>query len=215
MLNNQSLYFVTPDNEDCDELVFLCKGAIEGGVDIIQLRYKKENTRDFLSLAQKLSLLCQSYSIPLIINDRVDIALAVGADGVHLGQSDMPIAIARQLLGEKAIIGLSIEALDQIENMDIAHADYLAASPVFYTKTKKDIKPPLGLEGLSYIVERTKKPIVAIGGIEKEHIKPLIQKGAQMIAVVSAISHAANPKQAAQELKEEINQWRNNDLVQF
>ncbi len=215
MLNNKDLYFVTPDNDDFCKIKSLCEAAIEGGVDIIQLRYKQENIRNFLDLAKELAVLCQKSHIPFIVNDRIDIALAVGADGVHLGQSDIPISYARKILGEKAIIGLSIEEIEQIKHPDIDYADYLAASPVFHTVTKKDIKQPLGLEGLAYMAGYTTKPIVAIGGIEKEHIRAVMEKATQMIAVVSAISESPNPKEATQSLKEEIKKWKSKDLTQF
>ncbi len=213
MLNNLGLYFVTPDDDDLNHIRSLCCLAIQGGVDIIQLRYKKNDIRSFLAQAKEISALCKKHNIPFIINDRIDIALAADADGVHLGQSDMPIIEARKILGEKAIIGLSIEERDQIHHPDVKYADYLAASPVFSTSTKKDIKQPLGLDGLAYIAKATAKPIVAIGGIKIKHIKNLIQNGAQMIAVISAISAAKDPRQATQEFNKEINKWSQNDHI--
>ncbi|MFV0321947.1 MAG: thiamine phosphate synthase [Alphaproteobacteria bacterium] len=203
-----SLYFVTPDCDDGHYLAHLCAEAAKGGADVIQLRYKKNDVRQFLALALKIKEVCAHYQIPFIINDRIDVALACNADGVHLGQSDMPIEIARNILGENKIIGLSIEEESQIFDSQNQYADYLAISPVFATDSKKDIKTPLGLKGLKRAVENSNKPVIAIGGINQNNIQSIMQQGSAGVAIISAISAADDICQAAQNLKQEVKKWQ-------
>lgn len=196
------LYLVT-DRELAGErsLEWIVDEAIKGGVTMVQLREKLSNTRDFLNIAKRLMSRLQPMGIPLIINDRVDIALAIDADGLHLGQQDMPWEHARALLGPNKIIGLSIENIrDAIEanNMDI---DYIALSPVFATPTKADTASPLGLHGIRSIRAVSRHPIVAIGGISLENVFDVMEAGADGVALVSAIITADQPRQAAQALK--------------
>ncbi len=146
--------------------------------------------------------------IPLIINDRLDVALAVGADGVHLGQSDMPLAMARAIVGDTLLIGISAESVADAVAAEEGGADYLGVSPVFATPTKSDTAPALGLEGLRAIRRAVRIPLVGIGGLDRGNAAAVIEAGADGVAVVSAIVAAADPAQAARELVQEIRRAR-------
>ena len=176
--------------------------AVRGGVSMVQLREKDTDTRDFLQIANGLLSVLSPLGIPLIINDRVDIALACGADGVHLGQSDMPYEDARRLLGDGRIIGLSAENIAQVESANSLDVDYIGISPVFSTRTKTDTMQPFGLDGLRSAAGISKHPLVAIGGINSSNASAVMRSGATGIAVVSAIMGSASPYEAAKELRE-------------
>lgn len=180
--------------------------AVAGGVSCIQLREKSCGTREFLNEALALQPLLKSRNIPLIINDRLDIALAIEADGVHLGQSDMPIGMARKIAGDSLIIGISAESVDDALRAEQEGADYIGISPVFSTPTKTDIAPPLGLEGVRQIRALVDIPLVGIGGINLDNAESVLAAGADGIAVVSAIVSAADPAGAAKKLKTLIDQ---------
>jgi thiamine-phosphate pyrophosphorylase len=182
------------------DLLQLVAEAVEGGATIIQVRGKKWTSRAFLDLGLKAARLLRSKKIPLIINDRVDIALACEADGVHLGQDDMPLPYARELLGKDRIIGISAATPAEAEAAESGGADYIGAGPVFGTSSKRDLGPLLGLEGLREIRQKVKIPILAIGGISSANVSDVISAGADGVAVISAIASAANPKTAATEL---------------
>lgn len=173
------------------------KQSIEGGVTFVQLREKSMSTSDMVNLGKKLILFLKPYSVPLIINDRVDVAHMIGADGVHLGQSDLNVKEARALLGKSAMIGLSVETEEQALLAEDDDVDYLAASPVFTTTTKLDCQFPWGLDGLKKLCSISRHPILAIGGIDETNVKEVMQCGAVGIAVVSAIFNAPCPKTAA------------------
>ena len=196
-----AIYLVT-DERFCGEEAFfsVIEQAILGGTTIIQLREKTSSTFDFYHTALKLKSITENYNIPLIINDRLDIALAVDAAGVHLGQSDMPYDIARKILGKDKIIGLSVNSYDDIEKANQTDVDYLGLSPIFHTDTKTDIGKPFGLEGLKKAKAMTNIPLVAIGGINFENAKDVYSAGADGLAIVSAIMGAENPQFAAQKI---------------
>lgn len=196
------LYLVT-DRKLAGErdLEWIVKEAVEGGCTIVQLREKHTPTGEFVNLAKRLKSALKQYNVPLIINDRIDVALASDADGVHIGQSDMPYDIARRLLGPDKIIGLSIENFDQLEEANKLDLDYVAASPVFGTPTKTDTARPWGLEGLSEFNRRSKHPTVAIGGMNENTIGDVISCGTDGVAVVSAIVAAQSPKEASLQLR--------------
>ncbi len=175
--------------------------AVRGGVTCVQLREKNCTTREFVKQARSLQLVLHRHKIPLIINDRLDVALAIGADGVHLGQSDMHIGDARRLVGDKMIIGISAENLGDAIMAEQEGADYIGISPVFATGTKVDTATPLGLEGIRRIRRAVKIPLVGIGGVNASNVGDIIRAGADGIAVVSAIVSAACPETAAAELK--------------
>ncbi|MCW1359755.1 thiamine phosphate synthase [Campylobacter sp. CCS1377] len=198
-----SLYLVASRGKKSDELFLnTLEEAIKGGVSIIQLREKELNSREFYQLGLKVQKLCKFYKIPFLINDRIDIALALNADGVHLGQEDLQICIARKLLGEEKIIGLSLKKLEQLNY--IQGANYLGCGAIKTTPTKESSL--ISLEILSQICEKSPIGVVAIGGIDKEVIKEL--KGIKIsgVAVVRAIMDAKNTFLAAKELKQKIDE---------
>jgi len=182
-------------------LVEVVREAVAGGVTCVQLREKDCSTREFLEEALLLKELLRPQGLPLIINDRVDIALAIGADGVHLGQSDLPILHARRLLGPDCLIGISAESLDDALEAEQQGADYIGISPVFSTPTKTDTAPALGLEGLRRIREQVRIPLVGIGGINLSNARQVIDAGADGVAVVSAIMSAESPRQTAEAIR--------------
>jgi thiamine-phosphate pyrophosphorylase len=197
-----SLYLVTDRKMIKNStLPALVHHAVENGVTAVQLREKEISTRQFIQLALDLKKILDPVQVPLIINDRVDVALAVDASGVHLGQHDMPVSIARNLVGDDKIIGLSVESEADVVNSDALDADYLGVSPIFNTPTKTDTIIEWGLEGLAKVAGMTDYPIVAIGGIHSENAADVFRHGADGIAVVSAICAADDPGKAARELK--------------
>lgn len=182
------------------DIAWVVKEAVKGGVTMVQLREKDIDTREFIELALKLKPILREAGVPLIINDRVDVALAVDADGVHIGQSDMPYELARRLLGPDKIIGLSAENMDQVREANSLDIDYVAVSPVYSTATKTDTAPPFGLEGLREAVKLSVHPSVAIGGMNARTTADAFATGVDGIAVVSAICSAEDPCAAASEL---------------
>ena len=174
--------------------------AVRGGAACVQLREKDISTRAFIEEAVRIKALLAPFRVPLIINDRVDVALAGGADGVHVGQDDMPYAMARRLMGPGAIIGLSVETWDAVEKARNLDVDYLGVSPVFLTPTKTDTKGSWGLNGLTKIRARLRHPLVGIGGLNRDNAADAVLAGADGVAVVSAVCAAPDPFRAAQEL---------------
>ena len=198
-----SLYLVTDRGlSKGRDLEYIVKEAVKGGVSMVQLREKDCDTGKFIELASSLKKELAPLGIPLIINDRVDIALAVDADGVHIGQSDMPYEIARRLLGPDKIIGLSVENIDQLLAANELDVDYVGISPVFDTSTKTDTAPAFGLKGLKDAVRLSLHPTVGIGGMNSDTAASVMQTGCDGIAVVSAISSADSPAEAASQLRE-------------
>ncbi|MBI4963976.1 MAG: thiamine phosphate synthase [Desulfomonile tiedjei] len=182
----------------------IVQAAVSGGVSAVQLREKDLETRAFYEEGLKIRALLRSSRVPLIINDRIDLALALDADGIHLGQDDMPIRIARKILGPDRIIGISVNTPEQIDDESMSMADYLAISPVFFTSTKSDITKPWGLEGVRKARAMTDLPLVAIGSIKKENTRETVAAGADCVAVVTAIVSADDPEQATRELLEQV-----------
>lgn len=182
-------------------LIDIVLAAVAGGVTIVQLREKHATTRRFVEQARALKAALTTSGVPLIVNDRLDVALAVGADGVHLGDDDMPCAEARRILGETAIIGLSLGGVPETTDTAATLADYVAASPVFATGTKPDAGPALGLDGVRALRRAVPRPLVAIGGIHRDNARNIIEAGAHGIAVVSAIMAANDPETAARRLR--------------
>ncbi len=178
-------------------LVEVAMLAVRGGATMVQLREKTATTRAFLDEARALKALLDDHGVPLIVNDRVDIALAVGAAGVHVGQSDMPVDAVRALMGPGALVGLSITDAAQIGRADAAAADYLGIGPLHPQKTKPDASTPLGLGGFATLRRMTSKPVLAIGGVKAEDVPMLVEEGASGVAVVSAIMAAEDPEAAA------------------
>ena len=198
---NVSLYLVTDRGLSKGRSHrFIVEEAVKGGVTMVQLREKDVSTKAFYDLAMSLKKVLKPLNIPLIINDRMDIALAVDADGLHIGQSDLPYDVARKILGKDKIIGLSVETIEQAREADELDVDYIGLSPVFSTQTKTDTNTPLGLEGIKEIASFTHHKTVAIGGINDRNAGQIMQHGADGIAVVSAIVSHDNPQQAAKTL---------------
>jgi thiamine-phosphate pyrophosphorylase len=174
--------------------------AVKGGVAYVQLREKDVSARFFVEEAKRIKKLLEPYKVPLIINDRVDVALACGAEGVHIGQEDMPYEIVRQLMGQKAIIGLSVETWEDVKASQKLDVSYIGVSPVFSTPTKADTKGAWGLDGLAKIKAYNRHPLVAIGGINESNVQEVVQAGADCIAIVSAICAAPDPEMAARNI---------------
>ncbi|MBU1229990.1 MAG: thiamine phosphate synthase [Proteobacteria bacterium] len=196
-----SLYLVT-DRRLCGErsLLDVVGLAVRGGARVVQLREKRLDMRALVDLARALMGLLKPFGVPLIINDRVDAALAVGAAGVHLGQSDMPVELARHLLGPEAILGLSLERPEHLREAERFDLDYYGVSPLFPTATKPELLSAWGLDGLAALRRATRRPLVGIGGIGPDSAEAVIRAGADGVAVVSAICGAADPLRAAEAL---------------
>lgn len=206
-LNNAKLYLVAgrdaPAGRLYDDKTFLpiIEKSIEGGIDIIQLREKNENEKKILELAKEIKKLISGTDILFIINDRIDIALACGSDGVHLGQDDMPIEEARKITPEGFIIGLSTHSPDQALHATLLQPDYIGIGPVFPTPTKPDYKPA-GLEYVRWANKHVKQiPWFAIGGINESNMGEVIDSGATKIAIVRAIMNAKDPLKTTSKLK--------------
>jgi thiamine-phosphate pyrophosphorylase len=200
-----SVYLVT-DRTLCGARGVLdtVRDAIAGGVSIVQLRDPEAKTRVLVEEARALLALLRPAKIPFIVNDRVDVALAVDADGVHVGQSDMMAADARRLIGPRRILGLSITSEADLDKADLAGVDYLGVGPIYATLTKPDAAPPISVGGLRAVAERTSLPIVAIGGLHAGNADEVIAAGAGGVAVVSAICGAADARVAARELADVV-----------
>ena len=196
------LYLVTDEAACLGRDIFqVVEEAVKGGVTMVQLREKNLGTRAFIDRAKRMKDLLLKYNVPLIINDRVDVAKASDADGVHVGQSDMLYEILRDMLPPGKIIGLSAEKKDDVleaENWDL---NYLAVSPLFTTPSKTDISTPWEMEGLRWVKENSKHPLVVIGGLNETNVAEAVKNGAESIAVISAICSAQSPFEAAKKLE--------------
>ncbi|WP_075880600.1 thiamine phosphate synthase [Vreelandella massiliensis] len=196
-----SVYLVTdPDLCQPYGLERTVKEAVEGGVSIVQLRDKHASKEAMVEQAKRLKALLAPSGVPLIINDRLGVALASGADGLHVGQGDASVAEAREALGPDAIIGLSINTLAQLNDAPVERLDYVGLGPVFATASKQDHAQPLGFAGLAALVEASAIPSVAIGGLKTRHVEAVKQSGANGMAVISAICGQASPRAAAQDI---------------
>ena len=207
---NTKLYFITDStNYNEEEFLFRVEEALKGGATLLQLREKEKTTREYIDLAEKVHSITKKYNVPLIIDDRVDVALAIDAEGVHVGQSDMPVCIARKLMGEDKIVGATTKTVPQAKEAFEQGADYLGVGAIYPTTTK--VKTVLtSVDTLKEICDSVPIPANAIGGLNKDNID--ILKGIPIagICVVSAIMKAENPKQATAQLKErakELGLW--------
>ena len=194
-----SLYLVTDNSENEERFLKTIEEAILGGVTVVQIREKTADTLDFYNLALKVKEITTKYNVPLIINDRVDVALAIDADGVHVGQSDMPCEITRKLIGENKILGVSAATVDEAVKAEKDGADYIGTGAVFPTSTKADAES-VTKEELVNIVKSINIPVVAIGGITQNNANELKDTGIAGLSVVSAIMGADNPKKASEKL---------------
>lgn len=194
-----SLYLVTDNSDDEEKFLKTIEEAILGGVTVVQIREKTADTLDFYNLAVKVKKITTKYDVDLIINDRVDVALAIDADGVHVGQSDMPCDITRKLIGEDKILGVSAATIEEAKKAENDGADYIGTGAVFPTSTKDDA-PSITKQDLIDIVKSINIPVVAIGGITLENASELKDTGIAGLSVVSAIMGADNPKKASEKL---------------
>ena len=196
-----SLYFIT-DSSNYTEQEFLnrVEKALQGGVTLVQLREKEKSTREYIEIAQKVLKITRKYNVPLIIDDRVDVALAINAEGVHVGQSDMPVNLARKLMGEEKIVGATTKTVEQAKEAFEQGADYLGVGAIYPTTTK--VKTVLtSTDTLRDICNTVPIPVNAIGGLNKDNIDVLYGIHISGICVVSAIMKADDPKKATEQLK--------------
>ena len=197
------LYFITSSDfgwshEELAEMV------LKAGVKFIQFREKAMSAKQMYEIAKRIRKLTYDYSATFIVNDRVDLALAVEADGVHIGQEDLPLEVVRDIFD--GMIGISTHSVEEAKKAEPL-ADYISAGPVFRTTTKRDAKDPIGIEGVKAIVKAVSKPVVAIGGINKHNIVEVLKTGVSGVAVVSAIANSPNPEESAKELLEIVRKF--------
>lgn len=184
----------------------LAELAITGGADTIQYRAKGNATREMIEIAREMVSNCRRAGVPLLINDRIDVALAADAQGVHLGADDFPVSLARQLLGPDRIIGASARTPAEARVAEAAGADYLGVGPLFETSTKSDAGVPLGVAGLRSIVAAVEIPVIAIGGIRADRVHVAAEGGAYGVAVIGAAALADDPAAAVRELRSACDQ---------
>ncbi|MBO7241852.1 MAG: thiamine phosphate synthase [Methanobrevibacter sp.] len=197
-----SVYLVTDRrNKTDEEFLNIIEEAIKGGTTIVQLREKTASTKEFYELALRVKEITSRYGVPLLINDRIDIALAVDSEGVHIGQDDMPADIAREIIGDDKILGVSASTVEEAKKAEMDSADYIGSGAVFPTATKDDADS-VSKEELKEIVDSIDIPVVAIGGITVENANTLKGSGIAGFSVVSAIMSAEDPKEASRKLKE-------------
>lgn len=182
------------------DLLDVIESALKGGVKAIQLREKDLSGKKLFELAKKLRILTKKYNAKLLINDRVDIAIAVDADGVHLGQTSFSAVDARKLLGSKKLIGVSTHSLEEALDAQKQAVDFITFGPVFYTKSKAKYGEPLGIERLREIIKNINIPVIAIGGIKLENIKEVMTAGVNGVAMISEVMAAEKPKEVAEKL---------------
>ena len=194
-----SLYLVTDKSDDVEKFLKTIEEGIKGGVTVVQIREKTADTLDFFNLALKVKEITRKYNVPLIINDRVDVALAIDAEGVHVGQSDMPCDVTRKLVGPHKIVGVSAATIDEAKKAEKDGADYIGTGAVFPTATKDDA-PKITKKDLKEIVDSINIPVVAIGGITLDNAHELIDTGIAGLSVVSAIMSSDDPKKSSEKL---------------
>ena len=181
-------------------LLDVVRAAICGGATLIQLRDKDASTREMLELGRALHQITREAAIPLVVNDRIDVALSIGVEGVHVGQDDMPAALARQLVGPHCLLGVSAETVEQAQQAECDGADYLGVGAIFSTPSKADAGSPIGVTGLANIVRATRLPVLAIGGITPDNAAAVFDAGAAGLAVIAAVVTAPEPEAAARRL---------------
>lgn len=195
-LEGRCLYLCTPDRDDLARFISECIG---GGVDVVQLRDKALDARQVVARARLAVEVCADHGVPFILNDRPDLALDVGADGVHVGQDDAPPSLARRILGSDAIVGLSTHAPDQMSASANEPVDYISTGPVNATPTKPG-RPGVGLEYLRHAVAHAAHPWFVTGGVTPDTIPEMVQAGARRFVVVRYLTHSPNPRGSATEL---------------
>lgn len=206
-LNQIDLYFITDRKLTKKTITDDVRAAIKAGVKVIQYRDKEVSTKLMLEEAKKIKKECDNNNILFLINDRADICLAVDADGIHLGQDDIPYGIARKLLPNK-IIGLTVHNIQEAIEAEKLGADYIGISPIFETKTKLDAGPATGIELIKQIKEKIKIPFVAIGGINQENLDCVLKAGAKSIAIISALITKDNVEEEAKKIISKIKSYQ-------
>jgi len=201
-------FYGVVDEEDAERAVALARRLVAGGAGVVQVRLKRAPARVLLAAARAVREVTAAAGVPLVVNDRLDVALAAGADGVHLGQEDLPIEFARKLLGNDKIIGISSATIDEARQADVDGADYIAVGAIYPTQSKEDTRPA-GLATLRQVRQLTKRPIVAIGGITVDNVEAVLAAGADAIAVISSVVSAPDPQEAARQLSQSI--WRHSE----
>lgn len=209
-----SLYLVL-DHDLCrlHSMVETVRAAVAGGATMVQLRDKAAGTAGLVAAGRALKDALAGTGVPLIVNDDLDAALAIDADGLHAGQGDSPACEARQRIGQGKILGLSVETENAAIAVDPAVVDYVGIGPVFATPTKPDHKPPIGFDGLARLVALSPVPSVAIGGLKAGHVPSVLASGAGGIAVVSAICGQPDPEAAARVLADAVQDWRSRNSL--
>ena len=199
-LSGRRLYLCTPDRPDLADFVAAC---IQGGVDVVQLRDKDLEARPLLARARIVAGVCRTHGVPFVLNDRPDLALEVGADGVHVGQEDAPVALARRILGPEAIVGLSTHGPEDLVDAMSQDVTYLSAGPVEPTPTKPG-RAGTGLDYVSLASARAKVPVFVTGGVTPDKIQALVEAGVRHFVVVRYLTQAGDPQRAARDLREQI-----------
>jgi len=198
-----SLYLVTnSDNKTNEEFLNIIEESILGGVTVVQIREKKIPTRDFYNLAIEVKKITDNYGVPLIVNDRIDVALSIDAAGVHVGQSDLPADVVRTIIGEDKILGVSAATIEEMKKAEEDGADYIGTGAIFPTQTKD--ADCIAIDYLKKLVDAVKIPVIAIGGLNKNNITSLANTNIKGISVVSAIMDSNNPKIASELLKKKF-----------
>ncbi len=210
------LYLIADTGQVQRDLFSSVKEAIDGGVKGVQLRGKKMPLKEFLKIGEGLRRLTAENSVEFFINDRIDVAMALDADGIHLGQDSFSVKVARRILGDRFIIGVSTHSLKEAREAESAGADFITFGPVFATPTKLVYGPPVGLRKLSSVTKGIKIPVFAIGGIKVEKVKSVIEKGAYGVAVISAILNSRSVNAATVGMLDELSLWKNSrDILQY
>jgi thiamine-phosphate pyrophosphorylase len=196
-----ALYLITDRQQTRGrDLLWVVEQALAGGARAVQLREKDLGGGELFFLARDVKTLCARYQASFFINDRVDVALAVDADGIQLGSGSMPVDVARKLLGKNKTIGASTHSMDEALAAERAGADFILFGPVFFTPSKDTYGNPQGIEGLKEVVEKISLPVYAIGGVKRENVEAVVKTGARGVAVISAIMAAEAPVAASREL---------------
>lgn len=199
------LHALTDTNlQDRFDQIELARYMISGGADVVQYREKGATTRSMINTARTVAGMCRRRGVAFIVNDRVDVALAADADGVHLGQDDFPIPLARRLLGPHRILGGSVDTVDEAERAWREGADYVGFGPIYPTASKDDTGPVVSAEALGEMMPRFPLPVIAIGGIERGNIEAVLRAGVHGVAVLGAICLAEDPEAATRQLREVI-----------
>ncbi len=187
------LYFITDSTLTRQGVLEDVKQVLAAGCSVVQYREKQKSTAAMVVEAREIARLCRKKKALFLVNDRVDVALAAGADGVHIGQGDMPLALARKILGKKRVIGVTVHSAAEALQAQKSNADYVSVSPIFATATKSDAGPPVGVELIKKVKKKVALPVVAIGGINRENLQQVLQAGADSVAMISAIVCSESP----------------------